>query len=150
MPTVRFFQMRFLHQHDIVHHAGDDLRGVGTGLLDRDAFGQRIASAGQILVLELTVGRRIEPRLHADDFQRPGLRLRDRAHAGNEAAPADGHDQRFHIGRVRQQFERHGALPGSHARLVEALVVVFQIPARPLCQWHRRLYCHLLPAGANF
>ena len=59
--------------------------------------------------------------LDADDLDVGRLRLDHRADAGDQAAAADRHDDRFDVGRLLEDLERHRALARDHVRVVERM-----------------------------
>ena len=64
-----------------------------------------------------------------------GLSARiDGADAGEQAAAADGHDDRVDVGRLLEDLERHRALAGHHVGVVERMderepVALRELPA---------------------
>ena len=59
--------------------------------------------------------------LHADNLDTGAKAARHRAHARNQPAAANRHDDGIQIGRIGKHFQRDGALPGGYQRIVERM-----------------------------
>ena len=113
------FDVVFAHQEDVLHQFGDDAAVEIAGLLDRDAFRDRLADAGQVGAFDHVVHRRIGLGLHAIDLDRRLDRFRRERDAGDDSAAADGNDQRVEIGKVLHHLEA----AGSRARHDNGIVI---------------------------
>ena len=72
----------------------------------------------RLLAVQRVPHRRIERALDADDLDRGFDRPRGDRIAGDQSAAADRDHQHVEVGRLLQHFERDGALPGDHVRIV--------------------------------
>ena len=102
----------------------DDRERPLRGTAHRDAVGDRRGGAlGDVAGAERLRERGRARRLHADD---PDARLplrRRECDAGDEAAAADGHDERVDVLRVLEELERDGALACDDVVVVERVHV---------------------------
>ena len=78
-------------QHHVVDDPARDLEREPPDVLDRDAFGERVAAALGRKTAERRPERRVELGLDADDRRLRGQRLNRGGDAGDEAAAADRH-----------------------------------------------------------
>ena len=108
---------------DVVHvllHQGE---GGVAGVLDGDAVGKgmdRIQGDLMALAMALEHAGGVEG-LDAVDLYR-GLELLDgEGHAGNQAAAADGHDDRVHIPHLLENLQADGALTGDDLVVVKGV-----------------------------
>ena len=109
---------RLLDEDDLCDEVAHDRQGPCAHGLDRDALGQGRPADRPFLAGKGVPERGIERRLDADDLDLRLQRLRRHGHAGDEPAAADRHDDRVEVRRVRQHFERDGALARHHRRVV--------------------------------
>ena len=98
----------------------DDAARQAAGFLDGDPFrqGRRLSRRTGVLAAHQPVHRRVERRLHADNFDPRRERLGRHRYAGDQAATADRHDDRVEIGLVGEEFEGDRPLPGDHRWVV--------------------------------
>ena len=97
----------------------EDARRKLARLLDRDAFGQRVAAERHVAVLDRAFHRRIELGLDADQLDVGLDRARRDRHARHQPAAADRHHDRVEVGRLLEHLKRDGARPGDNLRIVE-------------------------------
>src|SRR5690606_28316894 len=108
----------FADQFDAIDLAAHDVLGDDAGRLHRDALGDGVVPGGHGLAADGGVHRREALGLHADDLDAGLDGARGRGDAADQAAAADGDDHGVEVGLVFQHFQRHGALPGDHRRVV--------------------------------
>ena len=115
----RSFEVAFGDGGHTVHQALDDGHGQGARRLHGDSLGYRAGPCRHWRAVVEAVGGSAEAlRLHADDEDLRAYRLGRHGDAGDQAAAADGHDQRVEIGRLFQQLKAEGALPRDHGLVV--------------------------------
>ena len=113
----RAFEMRLVDQHDLGDELAHDRQRERAHVLHRDAFRQGRAAERAILAAERVPERRIERRLDPDDLDRGawrGRRWRCRRSARRRRSGSPG----VEVVRVLEHFERDGALPRDHQRVV--------------------------------
>ena len=109
----------FRHQNDVIDQRLDHLIGVLAGVLHGNALGEGVAVADRLKALHLGRHGRVKLGLYADDLDIRLDRAGRRCDARNEPAAADGDDEAVQLRRGFQHFQRNGALPGHHQRIVE-------------------------------
>ena len=93
------------------------------GARDGDALGHRRAADGGRRVVHVIGHRRVALGLHADELDVGPQVAGDDGHARQQAAAADGDDERVELGVVGQQLEGARALAGDDGRVVEGVDV---------------------------